>query len=823
MNDLRYATRALRNHPGFTLVAVLTLAVGIGANSAIFSLVDAVLLRPPAGLAGPQRLVTIYTSDYSSGDFGTSSYPDLEVIRAEQGVFAAVGAYASRPLSVSLGEQAEMMAATLADAGYFGTLGVVPAAGRLIGPDDASVPGSSPVVVVSHAFWRARFGGDPGAVGRTVRLNGREFTVIGVTPAGFNGLLGSVTSDFWIPLTMDPVMFDPETGRLSLDQLTNMGGRWLQVMARLQNGVTIEQAQARLTALARARFERFPDMWRTITGEGRKLTVRPGSYARVPPRGRGMVVGMSTLLMIVVGLVLLVACANIANLLLVRAAGRRREIAVRLSLGASRGRLVRQLLTESWLVAVMGGVMGLVGAGVLADLIVSLRPPVNIPVRLSVGIDARVLLFTLGLCVLTGAVFGLVPALRASRPNVVTELKGDAIGQRTGRRFGLRGALVVGQLAVSVTLLVGAGLFLRSLRQAQAVDPGFDPTNTVLMSFALTANGYNQARAQAFYDQLLERAQALSGVEGATLASNVPLGACCGRRFTRPEGYTPAPGEDTEINWNVVGPDYFRVMRVPLVRGRAFTETDRERAPLVVMVNEAFARRYWPGQDPIGKGVSLSGPDGPFRPVVGVVADGKYRSLAEDPLPFLYIPAAQQNRATMTLHVRTRDDPTALLERLRQEVRALDPSLPIINPTTLQDQIGIAVLPQRLAATLLSAFGLVAVLLAVIGLYGVMAYAVSQRTREFGIRTALGATRRDVAALVVSEGLVLAAVGTLLGVAASVAVTRLARALLFEVSPTDPIVFGGVTALLLGVTVLASYVPARRAARVQPMEALRYE
>lgn len=823
MNDLRYATRALRNHPGFTLVAVLTLAVGIGANSAIFSLVDAVLLRPPAGVADPQRLVTIYTSDYSSGDFGTSSYPDLEVIRAEQGVFAAVGAYAFRPLSVSLGEQAEMMAATLADAGYFGTLGVVPAAGRLIGPDDASVPGSSPVVVVSHAFWRARFGGDPGAVGRTVRLNGREFTVIGVTPAGFNGLLGSVTSDLWIPLTMDPVMFDPETGRLSLDQLTNMGGRWLQVMARLQNGVTIEQAQARLTALARARFEQFPDMWRTITGEGRKLTVRPGSYARVPPRGRGMVVGMSTLLMIVVGLVLLVACANIANLLLVRAAGRRREIAVRLSLGASRGRLVRQLLTESWLVAVMGGVMGLVGAGVLADLIVSLRPPVNIPVRLSVGIDARVLLFTLGLCVLTGAVFGLVPALRASRPNVVTELKGDAIGQRTGRRFGLRGALVVGQLAVSVTLLVGAGLFLRSLRQAQAVDPGFDPTNTVLMSFALTANGYNQARAQAFYDQLLERAQALSGVEGATLASNVPLGACCGRRFTRPEGYTPAPGEDTEINWNVVGPDYFRVMRVPLVRGRAFTETDRERAPLVVMVNEAFARRYWPGQDPIGKGVSLSGPDGPFRPVVGVVADGKYRSLAEDPLPFLYIPAAQQNRATMTLHVRTRDDPTALLERLRQEVRALDPSLPIINPTTLQDQIGIAVLPQRLAATLLSAFGLVAVLLAVIGLYGVMAYAVSQRTREFGIRTALGATRRDVAALVVSEGLVLAAVGTLLGVAASVAVTRLARALLFEVSPTDPIVFGGVTALLLGVTVLASYVPARRAARVQPMEALRYE
>jgi predicted permease len=370
---------------------------------------------------------------------------------------------------------------------------------------------------------------------------------------------------------------------------------------------------------------------------------------------------------------------------------------------------------------------------------------------------------------------------------------------------------------------VGAALFLRSLTRAQAVDPGFDPDNVVLMSFALEAQGYNQARTRAFYDQLLERARALPGVEGATLATSVPLGGSYGRRGTRIEGYTPGPGESTEINWNVVGADYFRVMRVPVMRGRAFTDLDRDGAPPVVVINEAFARRYWPGQDPIGKGISVTGPEGPFRAVVGVVADGKYRSLAEDPLPYMYLPFGQQYRAWMTVHVRSAGDPGPVLARLRQEVRSLDPNVPIVNPTTLKEQVGIAVLPQRLAATLLSAFGVLAVLLAAIGLYGVMAYAVSRRTREFGIRTALGATWHDVVRQVVGEGLVLAATGVIVGLAVAAVVTRFARAFLFDVSPLDPIAFGAVTALLLGVTALASYVPARRATRVDPMVALRYE
>ena len=824
--DLRYALRSLRKSPGFTAVAVLTLGLGIGANSAIFSLIDAVLLRPPASVVEPGRLVTIYTSDFSSGDFGTSSYPDFEAIRDERGVFAGVAGYSFRPLSVSTGEQAEMLAGTMVTPEYFSVLGLTPAVGRLIGPDDAPAPGASPVVVVSHAFWRTRLSGQLNALGRSIRINGREFTVIGVAPPEFHGLLGVVANDVWFPVTMDPVLFDPESGRMvDADRFTRLGDRWLQIVARLEDGVGVEQAQARLTALARSRFEQFPDLWRTVRGEGRKLTVKPESYSRIPPQGRGVVLGMSTLLMIVVGLVLLIACANIANLLLVRATARHREIAVRLSLGATRGRLVQQLLTESLVVAMVGGVMGLAATGWVAELIASLRPPGNLPMRLYLGMDARVLGFTLGLSVLTGVLFGLVPALRASRPNVTAELKGDVAGRRAGSRFGLRDMLVVGQLAVSLVLLVGAGLFVRSLQRAQAVDPGFDPANTVLMSFALTANGYSEARGRAFFDQLLERARSLPGVDGATLAASVPLSGCCSRRGTRIEGYTPGPGESTETNWNVVEPDYFRMMRIPVVRGRAFTDADRQGAPLVVIVNEAFARKYWPGQDPIGKSVNIGGggPAGQLRPVVGVVADGKYRSLAEDPLPFLYVPFGQQNRALMTLHVRTSGDPGSLLAQLRQEVRALDPSLPIVNPTTLRDQVGVALLPQRAAAILLSGFGAVAVLLAVIGLYGVMAYAVSRRTREFGIRTALGATRRDVGRLVVGEGLLLAGWGLIVGIAVSAGVTRFAQSLLFDISPLDPLAFGGVTALLLGVTLMASYLPARRATRVAPMEALRYE
>jgi predicted permease len=543
----------------------------------------------------------------------------------------------------------------------------------------------------------------------------------------------------------------------------------------------------------------------------------------VPPQASGIALGAAAILLVSVGLVLLIACANIANLLLARASRRRREIAVRLSLGATRTQLIRHLLTESVVLAVLGAGVGLVLTQWLTAAAATLRIR-TLPVRISLdlGLDGRVLAFTGAVAAVTGIAFGLIPALRASRPNLVAELKGETAAAR-GSWLSLRSALVIAQVAVSMVLLVGAGLFLRSLGKAEAVDPGFDPTNTVLMTFDLESNGFTQERGRAFYDQLRERARALPGVQSATLAQCVPLATCGSRRGTRIEGYEPRPGESTEINWNVVGTDYFRTLRIPLIQGRDFGPQDREGAPLVVIVNQAFARRYWPGQDPLGKRVSFRGPQGPFADVVGMVSDGKYRALGEDPLPFLYVPFAQQYRPAMTLHVRTAGDPRPLTPLLEREVKALAPALPIINPTTLDEAAAVALLPHRIGAALLGLLGGLAVLLAMLGLYGVMAYSVTQRTREFGIRGALGAARRQLVTQVVGEGMLLSAVGAGIGLVLAAAGTRLVQSFLFGVSPLDPVTFAGMTVLIGCVTLAASYLPARRVTRVSPIEALRHE
>lgn len=815
--DLRHAIRSLQKTPGFTAVALLTLALGIGANSTIFGIVNGILLKPPAGVADPSRLVTIYTSDYSSGPYGTSSYPDFEAVRSETTAFSGVAVYDLRSLALALGDEVEMITGQAVSGDFFSLLGAVPAVGRLLAPDDARVSGSDAVVVLSHALWRRRFAGDASVVGRDVRLNGHPFRVVGVAAPRFGGLLQGIGVDAWIPATMIPVL-DPGS-----DDLTNLGSRGFLMAARLRPGVTLSQAQTRLAGLARARFEQFPDYWRTVRGEGRRLTVLPESQTRVPPQGRGIALGAAAILLVAVGLVLLIACANIANLLLARATRRRREIAVRLSLGATRAQLVRHLMAESLVLAAAGSAVGLLLAQWLAGAAAAFRLR-TLPVRLSLdlGVDAHVLAFTALVAAVTGVAFGLVPSLRASRPHLVAELKGETAAER-GRWLSLRSGLVVVQVAVSLVLLVGAGLFLRSLGRAEGVDPGFDPGNTVLMSFDLHANGFSEERGRLFYRQLLERARGLPGVEVATLAQAVPLGRCCSRRGTTIEGYTARPGESTEINWNLVGADYFRTLRIPLVQGRDFAPQDRVGAPPVAIVNQAFVRRYWPGQNPLGKRLGFGGPQGPFAEVVGVVQDGKYRSLNEDPLPFLYLPFAQQYRASMTLYVRAASDPQPLVPLLRNAVKALAPGLPIMNPTTLEEAASVALLPHRVGAALLGVLGGLAALLAVLGLYGVLAYSVSQRTREFGIRGALGADRRQLVAQVVGEGMLLSGVGTVIGLLLAAAVTRLVSGFLFGVSPLDPAAFGGMTLLVAGVTLLASYLPARRATRVSPLEALRYE
>jgi predicted permease len=815
--DLRQAARSLRNNPGFTFVVALTLALGIGGNGAVFSLINGVLLRPPTGVAQPDRLVRIYTSDFSSGNLGTSSYPDYEAMRSELTGFESVAAHSLRMLSVTTGERGEMLAGELVTPNYFATLGVASGRGRLIGPEDARAAGGEAVVVISHRLWTERFGSDPAVLGREMRINGRQFIVVGVTPAGFTGLLRPIVSDIWLPITVEPLL-NPGS-----DDLTNMGSRWLMVLGRLPRGGSLVAAQEQLSALARRRFEQFPDPWRTVRGEGRLLTAVPESESRLPPQVGGAAFGFAAMLMAVVVLVLLIACANIANLMLVRAAHRRREIAVRLSLGASRCQVVRGLFAESVLLAVVGAGAGVWVARALSGALLRLRPPTPVRIQIDAPLDWRVVALLAALSIIAALAFGLLPALQAARSNVVPQLKGGIAPGRAGSRLGPRGLLVIGQIAVSLLLLVGAGLFVRSLARAQDVNPGFDPTHVVVATVDLGSNGYDQARGEAFYRDVLERVRAIPGVEAATLASAIPLAACCSRRGMTIEGYTAREGESTEINWNVVAPDYFRTMRIPIREGRVLDERDRAGAPLAVMVNEAFALRYWPGQQALGKRVGLLGPDGPPSEVVGVVQDGKYRSLGEEPLPFVFAPLLQNYRAEMTLHVRTAMTVAGVLPAVRAAVRELDAGLPLFTPATLTQAVAVAVLPQRLAALLLAAFGGLGVALAVLGLYGLTSYGVAQRTREFGVRAALGAVPRDIARLVVREAMLLGGVGLVLGFALAAALTRVATRFLFGVSALDPLTFATVGLTLLAATVAASYVPARRATRVDPMVALRYE
>ncbi|HEX7049885.1 MAG TPA: ABC transporter permease [Longimicrobiales bacterium] len=820
MNDLRYTLRGLARNPGFAVVAVLTLGLGIGANSAIFSVVNAVLLRPPPQVREPERLVQLYTSDYSGPLYGASSYPDYEAFRDGADAFSGLAAYGFRPVQLAIGDRAELTAGELVSGNYFSVLGVTPAVGRLILPSDDDVPGRAPVAVISYTVWQRSFGLNPDVVGRTVRLNGQPYTIIGVAPPGFAGSTRPLAAGVWVPMAMA----DRLTGQSGDDSLLEeRGSRWLGVIGRLADGATLERAQAQVTTLAAGLHARYPGAWTDVREATRRVTLLPEPETRVPPAARGAVLGFVGMLMGVVGLVLLIACANVANLLLARATQRRREIAIRLAVGAGRGRLVRQLLTESLVLALLGGGAGLLIALWLTDLLTGFQPPLPLPIALDVGLDGRVVSFALAVSVLTGIIFGLVPALEASRPELVPALKDESGAARVGgRRPWLRSALVVGQVAVSLVLLIGAGLFVRSLRNAAAVDLGFDPEGVLLATLMLDLEGYTPAEGRVFYTRLLERVEALPGVESAAVAEVVPL--MIGnqqRRSVSIEGYEPAPGEDMEFDFNGVSAGYFELMRMPLARGRGFTAEDREGAPLVVVVNETFARRFWPGEDPIGKRLSYR--RDAFAEVVGVVRDAPVRSRAEPQRAQFFIPHAQDYRGNMMLHVRTAGDPAALAPAVRGAVRELDADLALLNVTTLEQAVGGSLLPQRAAAALLGGFGSLAVLLAMIGLYGVMAYAVASRTREVGIRMALGARGPDVVRMIVGRGMGLVALGLGLGLLAAVAVTRLASQFLFDVSATDPASFTAAAVALAAVALVAAYLPARRAARVDPIVALRNE
>ena len=818
--DAKYGVRMLVKTPGFTLVAVLTLALGIGANATIFSVVNAILLRPTP-VNKPEELAALYTSDFSGPLYGTSSYPDYVDFRDRSDVFSGLVAYQFTPFSMTVGEASERVFGEVVSGNYFSMLGVRLARGRGFLPEEDRTPGTHPVVVISHALWQNRFGGDAALVGRTLVLNGHPFTVVGIAPEGYSGLLRGLRAELWVPMMMQKQALPGS------DDLTNRGSRSTFLMGRLKPGATLAQAQAQMDVVAGQLHEAYQQQWTDVRQQARVVTVVPEREARVFPGVRGAVLGFFALLMGVVGLVLLVACANVANLMLARASARRREIAIRLALGAGRFRLMRQLVTESVLLSLLGGGAGLLFAAWGTGLLMAFRPPLPFPIDLPLALDGSVLVFTFSVAVVTGLLFGLAPAWTASRHDPLSALKDEGTSATASLRKGrLRSAFVVAQVTLSLLLLVGAGLFLRSLRNATTIDPGFDPENLLITSVDLQLHGYDDAKGLAFYRDVADRLRALPGVEAVGLADGLPLSLGGMRRGITVGDYTPKPGEDVEVSTAAVGPGYFETLRVPILRGRGIAEQDVAGAPGVVVVNEAFARTYWPGQEPLGKRIQMGigvGADTPYWEVIGVAKDGKYVTLGEEARPFFYLPLLQRYGSSAEMVVRTKGEPLAQLPAVRGAVQALDKTLPLLEPRTMTQHLGISLFPARVAGWLLGTFGGLALLLATLGIYGVMAYSVTQRTREIGVRIALGAAPADVLRLVVGRGLRLTAVGMALGLAAALGVTQLLTGLLYGISPADPITYVGVVLLLGTVALAACYIPARRATRIDPMVVLRYE
>jgi len=816
LQDLRYAFRVLLHKPGFTIVAVLTLALGIGANATIFSVVDAIVFRP-LPVNDPGSLVRLFnTSNIEIVETDNLSYPDYVDLRDKNDVFSSMLAFDTASLVFGKGDHSDVATGYVASGNFFDMLGVQARLGRTFHPEDDE-PAAAPVAVISYAAWQRRFGSDPNIVGQRIDLSSTPFTIVGVAPEGFTGLLKPYSPEFWIPIGKHATLRDGGAASLQNRQERN-----LDIVGRLKPGVTLEQAKANMTALARGLAEVYPD-----TNLNRGLLVIPANRIAVDPSLDKYVYIGSAFLMILSGSVLLIACANLANLLLARGMARRREMAIRLSVGGSRRRLIRQLLTESVVLAVMGGAAGLLVAMWCAAFLNVIKLPLPIDFALGVQLDWRVLAFTFAVSVATGIVFGLIPALHASKLDLNSALKDEsgAVKGSRGRAL-LRSALVVGQVTVSLVLLIFAGLAVRSLRNATSMDPGFNPRNVVVATIAPRLSSYGETKGRAFFRELLARLNALPGVESASMTANLPLTLSVALSFFTLEGEEQLPENQRRlVDMTMVSPEYFRTVGIPFIAGRDFSERDQDAASQLVVINETMARRFWPNENPVGRRFSttLFGAQLRRAEIIGVVKDGKYRTLGEEPRPFVYANMVQNYTGMATLIVRAGGDTRTIFADIRKTVSSIDRSMPVFGLMTLTERIGPSLLLPKYAAMLFGAFGVLGTLLAVVGLYGVVSYSVSQRTHEIGVRMALGGQRSDILKLVVGEGMVLTGVGLALGLAGALVLARFISVILYGIGSADPVTFIGISVLMIVVTLEACYIPARRASGVEPTVALRYE